>query len=542
MLNRLSIVQRIWLLITFIVLAFIVSSGYEAFNQKSSMLTQRKAEISSVLHSGLSLLKRAQESVERGEITLSQAQEMVKSEISAMRYRGQDYLWIFDTEATQLAHGTSQKDVGNNLINFTDPNGKKVYVAFLDAIRKDGEGYVDYVWIKAGSTTPEPKVSFVKLYRPWGWILATGVYTDDIDAEFTQLIKERVIFFSLLLAMVFIASMLVIRSITRPLNATTTAMEEIAQGDGNLTVRLAVSSKDELAQLAMGFNQFAEKVRQIIVEMLQSQTILDSATGEMSVITSRSRELLTQHQHENHQVATAIHEMSATITDVARNAADAAKSVLTVQDRALKGNTLVEDNITFINELADTVHQIVSAMNGLKQEAHDINSILDVIKSIADQTNLLALNAAIEAARAGEHGRGFAVVADEVRTLAMRTQQSTQDIERMIIGMQNQVDEAVKTIDLGRQKADSSVKQAKLTAEAFGDISADIDVVADMNTQIASATEQQSVVVNTVHQNIENIREAFGESAQGAQQIEIAGQQLQELATDISSTLGQFKV
>ncbi|QFU24709.1 methyl-accepting chemotaxis protein [Shewanella eurypsychrophilus] len=542
MLNRLSIVQRIWLLLIFVVIAFIVSSGYEAFSQKSRMLTERKAEISSVVNAGMSLLKRAQESVERGEMTLSEAQKMVKSEISAMRYRGQDYLWIFDTDAKQLAHGTSQKDVGNNLINFTDPNGKKVYVAFLDVIRRGGEGYVDYVWTKAGSTTPEPKVSFVKLYQPWGWILATGVYTDDIDTEFNQHIKEKLMFFGLLLTMIFFASMLVIRSITRPLNATTSAMEEIAQGDGDLTIRLAVSSKDELAQLATGFNQFAEKVRQIIIEMQQSQTVLDSATGEMSVITSRSRELLTQHQHENHQVATAIHEMSATITDVARNAADAAKSVLIVQDRASKGNILVEDNISFINELSDTVHQIVAAMNGIKQEAHDISSILDVIKSIADQTNLLALNAAIEAARAGEHGRGFAVVADEVRTLAMRTQQSTQDIERMILSMQTRVEDAVHTIDLGRQKADSSVQQAKLTAAAFGDISADIDVVADMNTQIASATEEQSVVVDALHHNIENIREAFDESAQGAQQIEVAGQQLQELATDISSTLGQFKV
>ena len=542
MLNRLSIVQRIWLLLVFIVLAFMVSSGYEAFSQKSQMLIQRKAEISSVLNSGLSLLQRAQELVAKNELTLLQAQEMVKSEISAMRYRGQNYLWIFDTEATQLAHGTSQKDVGNNLINFTDANGKKVYVAFLDVIRKNGEGYVDYVWTKAGSESLEPKVSFVKLYRPWGWVLATGVYTDDINAEFNQRIKDKAIFFALLLTLIFIASILIIRSITRPLTATTIAMKEIAQGDGDLTVRLTASSKDELSQLAMGFNEFAEKVRRIVIEMQQSQTVLDSATGEMSTITSRSRELLTQHQHENHQVATAIHEMSATITDVARNAADAAKSVLTVQDRALKGNTLVEDNISFINELSDAVHQIVDAMNGLKQEALDINNILDVIKSIADQTNLLALNAAIEAARAGEHGRGFAVVADEVRTLAMRTQQSTQDIERMIIGMQTQVEEAVQTIDLGRQKADSSVQQAKLTAEAFGDISADIDVVADMNTQIASATEQQSVVVNTVHQNIENIREAFDESAEGAQQIEIAGQQLQALATDISSTLKQFKV
>lgn len=542
MLNRISIVQRIWLIVMFVMLAFVASSAYEAFSQKSRMLSQRKAEISSVLNSGLSLLKRAQESVERGEMTLLEAQELVKSEITAIRYRGQNYLWIFDTEATQLAHGTSQKDVGNNLINFTDPNGKKVYVAFLDAIRKNGEGYVDYVWTKAGSSTPEPKISFVKLYRPWGWILATGVYTDDIDAEFNQLIGKKAIFFGLLLAMIFIASMLVIRSITRPLNTTTTAMTEIAQGDGDLTVRLAVTSKDELAQLAAGFNQFAEKVRCIVIEMQQSQTVLESATGEMSVITSRSRELLTQHQHENHQVATAIHEMSATISDVARNAADAAKSVLTVQDRAMKGNILVEDNISFINELSDAVDQIVSAMNGLKQEAQDINSILDVIKSIADQTNLLALNAAIEAARAGEHGRGFAVVADEVRTLAMRTQQSTQDIERMIIGMQTQVEDAVHTIELGREKADSSVQQAKLTATAFGDISADIDVVADMNTQIASATEQQSVVVDTVHKNIENIKEAFDESAKGAIQIEVAGQQLQELATDISSTLGQFKV
>jgi methyl-accepting chemotaxis protein len=475
-------------------------------------------------------------------MSILEAQEMVKSEISALRYRGQNYLWIFDTDAKQLAHGTSQKDVGNNLINFSDPTGKKVYAAFLDVINKDSEGYVDYVWTKAGSSALEPKVTFIKLFRPWGWVLATGVYTDDINAEFHQLIKEKLIFFGLLLTIIFIFSILVIRSITRPLDMTISAMNEIAKGGGDLTVRLSVSSQDELSKLAEGFNEFAEKVRQIIIEMQQNETVLGGATSKMSLITRRSRELLTQHQHENHQVATAIHEMSATITDVARNAADAAKSVLTVQDRVLNGNILVEDNILFINELSNTINQIISSMNGLKQEAHDINSILDVIKSIAEQTNLLALNAAIEAARAGEHGRGFAVVADEVRTLAMRTQQSTQDIERMIQSMQNQVEEVVCAIELGRQKSDLSVKQAKLTAITFGHISSDIDVVADMNTQIASATEQQSVVVATVHKNIENIRETFDESAKGSQQIEVAGLQLQKLATDISSILGQFKV
>jgi methyl-accepting chemotaxis protein len=542
MLNRLSIVQRIWLLLIFVVLVFIVSSMYEFFNQKAKMLVQRKAEISSVVNAGLSLFERAQASVSRGTMSILEAQEMVKSEISALRYRGQNYLWIFDTDAKQLAHGTSQKDVGNNLINFSDPTGKKVYAAFLDVINKDSEGYVDYVWTKAGSSALEPKVTFIKLFRPWGWVLATGVYTDDINAEFHQLIKEKLIFFGLLLTIIFIFSILVIRSITRPLDMTISAMNEIAKGGGDLTVRLSVSSQDELSKLAAGFNEFAEKVRQIIIEMQQNETVLGGATSEMSLITRRSRELLTQHQHENHQVATAIHEMSATITDVARNAADAAKSVLTVQDRVLNGNILVEDNILFINELSNTINQIISSMNGLKQEAHDINSILDVIKSIAEQTNLLALNAAIEAARAGEHGRGFAVVADEVRTLAMRTQQSTQDIERMIQSMQNQVEEVVCAIELGRQKSDLSVKQAKLTAITFGHISSDIDVVADMNTQIASATEQQSVVVATVHKNIENIRETFDESAKGSQQIEVAGLQLQKLATDISSTLGQFKV
>jgi methyl-accepting chemotaxis protein len=524
------------------VLVFIVSSVYEVLNQKTKMLVQRKAEISSVVNAGLSLFERAQASVLRGTMNLLEAQEMVKSEISALRYRGQNYLWIFDTDAKQLAHGTSQKDVGNNLIDFSDPTGKKVYVAFLDVISKDSEGYVDYVWTKAGSSALEPKVTFVKLFRPWGWVLATGVYTDDIDAEFYQLIKEKLMFFGLLLTIIFIFSILVIRSITRPLEMTISAMNEIAKGGGDLTVRLSVSSQDELSKLATGFNEFAEKVRQIIIEMQQNQTVLGGATSEMSLITRRSRELLTQHQHENHQVAAAIHEMSATITDVARNAADAAKSVLMVQDRVLNGNILVEDNILFINELSNTINQIISAMNGLKQEAHDINSILDVIKSIAGQTNLLALNAAIEAARAGEHGRGFAVVADEVRTLAMRTQKSTQDIERMIQGMQNQVEEVVCAIELGRQKSDLSVKQAKLTAITFGHISSDIDVVADMNTQIASATEQQSVVVATVHKNIENIRETFDESAKGSQQIEVAGLQLQKLATDISSTLKQFIV
>ena len=542
MLNRLSIVQRIWILLIFVILIFSASSARDTYKLKSRMLEQRQAEISSIVNSAMSLFMRAQTAVDRKELSLEQAQALVKKEITSMRYRGNNYLWIFDTNAIQLAHGASQKDVGNNLMGFTDPTGKKVYVEFLDAIKGDGEGYVDYVWTKAGSSKPEPKTTFVKLFRPWGWVLASGVYTDDIEAEFSQIILESVIFFGGMFTLIVTACILILRSITRPLNNTISAMSEIAQGDGDLTVRLAADSRDELAKLANSFNQFAEKVRNIVLEMQQSQGVLDKATDEMSVITSRSRELMTNHQHENHQVATAIHEMGATISDVARNAADAAKSVQTVQDRAQKGNVLVEDNIRFINELSQSVNQIVAAMQGLKQEAANVSSILDVIRAIAEQTNLLALNAAIEAARAGEHGRGFAVVADEVRTLAARTQQSTQDIETMIQGMQTQVEEAVHTIDVGKQKADSSVEQARLTAQAFGDISADIDQVADMNTQIASATEEQSVVVETVQSNIENIKEAFDESAEGAQKIEESGQQLQVLASEISTCLGQFKV
>ncbi|MEH6824235.1 MAG: methyl-accepting chemotaxis protein [Motiliproteus sp.] len=258
-------------------------------------------------------------------------------------------------------------------------------------------------------------------------------------------------------------------------------------------------------------------------------------------MTTQANLSLATHQEETHQVAAAVHELSATVQEVAQNAAEAARSVQAVREQALDGQSVVQESVSSINLLADSVDQAANNIQVLEADVQNIGGILDVIRSIADQTNLLALNAAIEAARAGDQGRGFAVVADEVRSLAKRTQESTEEIQGMIEQLQQGANTAVKTIRTGSEQAQASVGHAQRAGDALAQITEDVLKVSDMNMQIASATEEQSATVEMINQNVSNINHAFTETASGAEQIATSGVQLKQLADELNHLLQQFK-
>ena len=318
------------------------------------------------------------------------------------------------------------------------------------------------------------------------------------------------------------------------------AMHAMSQGD--LTYKINIPGKDEFAWMCWEYSQGRKGFSSLVKEILGSAGQLAAAAEELSAITEQSNSGVLRQQGEIDQVATAMNEMSATVSEVSNNAANAANEAQEADDSAKDGWQVVNTTIETINNLASEVERTSKVIENLKGDSISIGTVLDVIRDIAEQTNLLALNAAIEAARAGEQGRGFAVVADEVRTLASRTQQSTCEINNMIERLQNGANQAVSVMEMGRSKAEESVEQAAKAGKALQSITSVVDNIKSMNMQIASAAEEQSSTAEEINRNIVNISEVAQDTADGSQQTASASDQLAKLASSLQTQVGKFKV
>ena len=348
----------------------------------------------------------------------------------------------------------------------------------------------------------------------------------------------RVIMTAVLAFAVFIVGRLINNSIAEVADS----LEEIASGEGDLTRRLSTPSNDAIGRLVTGFNTFMDKLQGIIREITGSTSQLATAAEEMSSISHESNEGVSKQQAQTEQVAAAMNEMTATVTEVARHAEAAAEAAKHASEEAQSGSTVVQNTVSAINSLASEVNGASEVIRQLETDSENIGSVVEVIHGISEQTNLLALNAAIEAARAGEQGRGFAVVADEVRTLASRTQESTKEIQAMIERLQSGTRQAVEVMSRGSEQAETSVEQASKASESLTAITEAVTIINDMNNQISSAASEQGAVASEINQNINVISEIGEQTSQGAQQTATASQEMAQLAAQLQGLVGQFKV
>jgi len=331
------------------------------------------------------------------------------------------------------------------------------------------------------------------------------------------------------------------RMITVPINDVVHAFDDLAEGEGDLTRRLNAEGKSEMARLSNGFNRFADKVHHLVEQVGGEVQNLSGVVQNVSMIVDQTQQGSLQQREQTGQVATAITEMTATVQEVAANANSAAESARQADQNARTGQAVVSDTINSIQALASEIETGANVIHELEKDAEAIGSVLDVIRGIAEQTNLLALNAAIEAARAGEQGRGFAVVADEVRTLASRTQESTTEIQEMIDSLQAQARAAVQAINQGQDKTRTSVDNASNAGEALNAIADSVTTITDMNIQIASASEEQSTVAEEINMNVVNISEVADKNASASEQLAASSSDLARLTEDLRGLVSQFK-
>lgn len=358
-----------------------------------------------------------------------------------------------------------------------------------------------------------------------------------------QAISMKIMAVLVLVLAVIIATMYYLYKIIveRKLHKVTATIDRLAEGKGDLTIRLDATGSDEITDLAMSLNQFLDQHQNFIAGIAQVTDTLAGASSNMKSVIESTRSEILQQQTQTDMVATAINEMSATVQEVASSTAKAETTASHANDEANSGQTIVRDNITSIRSLADEVENATRVIQNLHTESENIGSVLDVIKGIAEQTNLLALNAAIEAARAGEQGRGFAVVADEVRTLASRTQQSTTEIQEMIERLQAGAQSAVEVMEKGRGAAEASVNQAAEAGESLNNITQSVRSISDINVQIATAAEEQTHVAEEINQNVTKINDIAKQTAVGAEKTAQAGSELTVIADLLQNSIKHFK-
>lgn len=380
---------------------------------------------------------------------------------------------------------------------------------------------------------------------------------DDIISEEERLIVERnqdykkistgSVNFSIVGALISLAvgigiALIITRGILVPVTATNNILKDISSGQGDLTIRVPINTQDEIGELGHNFNQFMEKLQGLISDVVAMTYNLKSSAHDLNRQMSDTQSCLSEQQMRTSTVATAINQMAITIRDVASNAEGASQAADTANTETQDGKTIVMTTVNAITNLANDIDQSSSVVEQLKSDTQNIGTVLDVIKGIAEQTNLLALNAAIEAARAGEQGRGFAVVADEVRTLAQRTQESTHEIEEIIETLRVGAEKTVTVMTESQARARQSVTEAQNAENSLHQITKAVESISQMNDQIATASEEQSVVSEDINRNITDINSLSEKTNQSAEQGLAASSTVSSMSDQLAHLMDQFKI
>ena len=486
-------------------------SVFSLLSEKSTLLQDRQLQTRHVVETAYGVLVYQHELQLNGSLTEAQAKAAAISLIKALRYAGKEYFWINDLTPRVLMHPMKPELDGKDVSDLQDPAGNHLFVEFADIVKKDGTGFVSYLWPKPGFDQPVPKISYVQGFAPWGWVIGSGIYIDDVDVIFWNSIKWMIGIVSLLGIVIFILLEIIIRSITKPVAAVVSAANQLASG--NLLITIDLKSNDEMGDMLNAVRNTAAVFSKVMGEIEYCSTHMGQSAYQVAKISNEIAEVSRQQENrslEVNQAMLALHQIS---SSVQMQAVDAVQRSRLVESMAKEGIQSVHQNIRSMEEATQQVNLTSAEVGELEQSAQQINSIVITIKEIAGQTNLLALNAAIEAARAGEQGRGFAVVADEVRKLAERTTHSATEVSSIIAQLSGKVKQVAGTMNVVVEKVRVTQDESAKTAGTIEGMASNAMEAAAASLGISSVSLQQLERFALLESNLETLFEILKDSA-----------------------------
>jgi methyl-accepting chemotaxis protein len=459
---------------------------------------------------------------------------------AAISYGTDGYLWINDLQPKMIMHPKQPKLDGTDLSGYKDPDGTSLFLEFVKVCKEKGEGLVKYKWPKPGATQPVAKISYVKIYEPWGWIMGTGTYLDGVAAEVSGLRWRIIAVFVLLGFIIAVMAFQVARRITGPLEKMSKAVKRMADGDLAVVFE-GEDTTDEVGMLTQDLKKMALSLKGVIKGIWTSTNQVLSAVEVVKSAMDRARTGTQDQAQQASQVATAAEEMTQTIMDIARNAQTASVTSADAMRIAEEGKTIADGAVRKVNTVYAATTELGTMVERLNNKVNEIDNIVTVINDIADQTNLLALNAAIEAARAGDQGRGFAVVADEVKKLAERTIQATAEISTKVKAVQDESQQTTLSMEGAALMVSEATDYINQLGTVLGNILGGVQKTSDGIAQMVVAVEQQSDSSDEIARSIAKTSLIAREIETGSAEVlgQVAG--LGEVAKHLGTSVSEFK-
>ncbi|EMN7215822.1 methyl-accepting chemotaxis protein [Vibrio vulnificus] len=536
-LSNLSVKYKLLSLVLLAALLIAVTSLYNLNEQRKTSLAERESKLSAQVETVASLIEHYRTLSK--EIGLDKAQAQAKEAVNQLRYDGDNYFWITTPQLQVVVHPVKPELNGKSARDFKDGAGKFHWREMASVTSTQGRGFLDYQW-KSPQGELKEKISYVTLVPEWNWIIGSGILVADIhEAFYLQMAKAALV--AGLMAVVLLAMGYVISSnIVLPLNRLIENTNKIA--DGDLRVRLNAKRKDELGVMSNEIDRMLEKLQYTLIAAHEASAQSASMAQNIAQASEEAATSVGSQHAQLELLSAAMTEMSTTIADVANNAENTAHTTGVVTTHAEQSGESMSKTAETISHVSQEISAADQLVTELKLGVQEISAVVSVIREVSEQTNLLALNAAIEAARAGEQGRGFAVVADEVRNLASRTQQSTTEVQQTIDQLTERTARTVKAMESSNSKVEQSVT---ITIETQKQLSLMVEELVksnDMVAQIAAASEQQGLVANEMTENVTSIHLAANEVMQSSQLLAQESQSMAAAAEILNDQLRYFKV